>query len=136
MNAVSALKLCGLALDKSSSVDVRNFCRRTAGDHSRIALSGMQLAQRLGATEVQLAPLPGTAAVFATLAAYSGGEFDREFLLDRIDSDETGWRTIRYAIEVASDGSVKRYESAVLRIVENDLDFAESALRRVSETSQ
>ncbi len=136
MNAVSALELCGLALDKTSSADVRYFCRRTAGDNSRIALSGMQLAQRLGATEVKLVPLPGTAAVSGTLATYSGSEFDREFLLDRVGSDETSWRTIRYAIEVAADGSVKRYESAVLRLVENDLDLAETALRRVSETTQ
>ena len=95
----------------------------------------MQLAQRLGATEVKLHPLPGTAAVFATLASYSDAEFDREFLLDRIDSDETNWRTIRYAIEVATDGSVRRYENAVLHPVQNDLELAESALRRVSESS-
>jgi predicted outer membrane protein len=135
MDAVTEVKLCGLAIEKSQNADVRLLCRKASADNARTAIAGMQLAQTLGATDVKLQPSPDTPAVLDSLAQYSGREFDREFLLGQIEADENDEHTIRYAAEFALDTSVKQYENSLLPKVEKHLDSAESALRRVSEAA-
>jgi hypothetical protein len=132
-HAVSTINLCALATDRSPSADIRQMCRKASADDARIAMSGMQLAQRVGATEIQLQPLPNTPAVLEVLGKYSGHEFDRQFLLKIVELGFSEERTVRYAIEVATDAAIKHYEIAVLRLLEDHLDLAEGALRRVSE---
>jgi putative membrane protein len=134
MSAVTEVKLCSLAFAKSQSDDVRTFCRKASADHAGTAIQGMQLAQTLGDTHVKLEPSPDTSEVLDSLSQYEGHEFDRKFLLAQIEDSENDEHTIRYAAEVASNNSVKHYESAVLPKVEKDLDLAESALRNLSET--
>jgi len=134
MNVVTEVKLCGLATEKSQNGEVRSLCRSLSAENARMALAGLQLAQRLGATDVKLAPAPDTPAVLDALGQYSGKAFDREFLFAAIKNDEDGEHSMRYAVEVTTDAAVKRYLSAVLPRVETHLDLAESVLRRVSES--
>lgn len=133
MSSVAEVQLCDLAAQKTENVDVRSFCRSVANDHSRTALAGMQLAQRLGANDVKLQPSPGTPELIDTLAAYSGHAFDRALLIAQIEHHENDQETIRYAAEVAVDSSVKRYEQSVLPKVEKFLHLAEGALHSISE---
>ena len=133
MNAVSELKLCGLAVEKTQSPDIRAFCKRETADDAHTALAGMQLAQRIGASRVKLQPSPGTPQVLDSLAQSEGADFDRKFLLAQIESTENDEHSLRYEVEVATDKSVRRYEGAVLPTVEEHLDLAETALRKISE---
>lgn len=132
MGAVTEVQLCGLAIEKSQSPDVRSFCRNVATDHTRTAIAGMQLAQKLGAGEVKLQAAPGTPARIEALAQFSGHDFDRAFLLAQIEDHENDQDTIRYATEVATDSAVKRYEDGVLPKVEKFLHLAEGALNTIS----
>jgi predicted outer membrane protein len=134
-SAVSEVKLCGLAIERSRNTDVRSLCRKASADNARTAIAGMQLAQSIGATSATLQPSPAARAELDALEQYSGLDFDREFLLNQIEADENAENNLRYAAEVATDSSVKHYENAVLPRVENNLQQAESALRRVSEAA-
>jgi hypothetical protein len=109
MNAVTQVKLCGLALEKSQNADVRSLCRKASSDGARTAIAGMQLAQAIGATDAKLQPVAENA------------------------EDEE--HTLRYVVEVTTDTSVKRYESTVLPKIESHLELAESALRGVAESA-
>jgi predicted outer membrane protein len=135
MNAVTQVKLCALATEKSTNGDVKTLCRKVSTDNARTALAGMQLARTLGASEVKFEPQPDTSEVLDSLLQYSGSEFDRQFLLGQIESDETDENSVRYAAEFASDPAVHRYESGVLPSVEQHLLLAETALRRLSEAT-
>jgi len=135
MHAVTEVKLCDLAVEKSQDAGVRSLCRKAAADSARTAIQGMQLAQTIGATAAKLQPSPDTPDVLNTLEHYTGHDFDRKFLLGEIEDDEDAAHAIRYAAEVATDTSVKRYENSVLPKIENHLELAESALRGVSEAA-
>jgi predicted outer membrane protein len=135
MNAVTEVKLCGLALAKSQSSDIRTLCRRASADNARTAIQGMQLAQKIGASDAKLEPAPQTPEVLDSLAQYSGDEFDRKFIFDQIEDAENDEHSLRYAQEVATEAAVRHYEDAVLPTVEVRLDLAEAALRKMSETA-
>jgi putative membrane protein len=135
MNAVTQVKLCGLALEKSQNADVRSLCRKASSDGARTAIAGMQLAQAIGATDAKLQPVADTSAKIDALTQFSGHDFDREFLLAQIENAEDEEHTLRYVVEVTTDTSVKRYESTVLPKIESHLELAESALRGVAESA-
>jgi len=132
-NAVTEMKLCSFALEKTDRADVRFLCRKTASDNARVALTGMQLAQKLGVTDAKFEAAPWADVRIDTLSHLSGADFERQFLLGQIDAGENDLNVVRYAVEVTTNGAVKRFEWAVLPNVEDHLNLAESALRRLSE---
>jgi predicted outer membrane protein len=134
MHSVGEVKLCGLASQRSQNADVRSLCRKASADSAHAAIAGMQLAQRLGASGVKLQSSPQTSEALDALAQYSGQDFDRKFLLKEIDDGSSDEQDIRYAAEVAADTSVKSFENGVLPKIEDRVELAEGALRRMTET--
>lgn len=135
MNAMTQVKLCAYALEKTSNAEVRSLCTIASADSARTAVAGMQLAQTIGATGAKLAPSPDTPAKLDALAKFSGRDFDREFLLAQIENAEGEQDTLRYEVEVTTDESVKQYETTVLPKIERHLKLAETALLGVSEAA-
>jgi predicted outer membrane protein len=132
-SAVTEVKLCSFAMEKTARADVRFLCRKAATDNARVAITGMQLAQKLGVTDAKFEASPSADAQIDSLSQLSGPDFERRFLLDQIDAAENDMNIVRYAIEVTTNSAVKRFELAVLSSVEDRLNLAESALRRLSE---
>lgn len=132
-NAVTEVKLCSFAMEKTGRADVRFLCRKASSDNARVALTGMQLAQKLGVTDAKFEASPSVDAQIAALSQLSGVDFERQFLLNQIDAAENDMNTVRYAVEVTTNSAVKRFEWTVLPNVEDRLNLAEGALRRVSE---
>lgn len=135
MNAVTEIRLCAFALNKTGTTEIRSLCRSASSDSARTAAAGMQLAKAIGATQARLEPAAALPGLVDALAPLSGHEFDRAFLLSQIDRAEEDEHNIRYAMEVASESALKRYEGAVLSAVERHLDSAEAALTRITESA-
>jgi predicted outer membrane protein len=133
MNAVTEIRLCAFALDRSENAEVRSFCRGASSDSARTAAAGMQLAKAIGAAQARLEPAPELQQLVDSFAPLHARDFDRAFLLSQIDRAEEDEHNIRYAMEVASESSLKRYESAVLARVERDFEIAEGVLTHVME---
>jgi len=132
MSSVAQVQQCALAADKTQSPAVRSFCRSAVNDAQQTALAGLQLAKKIGASEVKFAPSPATPAVLDSLTQYSGHDFDRAFLLRQIEDHENDQEELRYAADVATNVAVKRYEDSVLPRVEKDLQLAEGTLDSIS----
>jgi predicted outer membrane protein len=132
--AVSMLSLCALAKERTTGNDVRSYCRNVSSDNERMAIAGLTVEQRLGDSGATLVPLPGTSDQLDTLGRRSGREFERELLLAQIVAGELQVRTLRYAVEFSTDGTVRSFARTALAHVQRHLDLAESTLRRVSES--
>ena len=132
MSSAAEVQQCALAADKTQNPAVRSFCRSAVNDAQQTALAGLQLAKKIGASEVKFAPSPATPAELDSLAQYSGHDFDRAFLLQQIEDHENDQEELRYATDVATNLAVKRYEDSVLPRVEKYLQLAEGTLDSVS----
>jgi len=133
MSSVAELQQCALATQKTQTPGVKSFCRSAVSAAEQTAIAGMQLAQRIGATDVKLAPSPETPALLDALTQYSGHDFDRAFLLQQIEEHENDQEELRYASDVATNTAVKRYEDSVLPRVQTNLELAEGALHNISQ---
>jgi predicted outer membrane protein len=134
IDAVTSVKLCQLAWQRSKNDDLQAYCRQSVSDDTRIAKQGVQLAARLGLSDAALLSPAQPAEVVQSLAQRSGVEFDRSFFLAQIDLDTGCESAMQYAAEFSATAPVKRFEFAVMPIIQRHLDLSEAILTRLSET--
>lgn len=130
-DSVGEMQLCELAFTKSQNADVRTFCRRTVNIHARIAISAMQLAQKIGATDATLQASPATSDELDRLSKQPASDFDRSLMIEEIENHEDEQDLLKYASAVTDDLTVKRYEQRLLPDVERSLGLAEVTLNTI-----
>ena len=76
---MAEVELAKLALDKSSSDDVKKFAQQMIDDHTKAGEELMQVASQKNVT-LPTGPDPKHAALMAKLRAMSGAEFDKMYI--------------------------------------------------------
>jgi len=133
-DAVTGVKLCQLAWQRSKNDDLQAYCRESVSNDTRIAKQGVQLAARLGLSDAELLSPAQPAVAVQTLEQRGGPEFDRLFFLAQIDLDTGCKSAMQYAAEFSATAPVKRFESGVMPIIQRQLDLSEAILTRLSES--
>jgi putative membrane protein len=135
-DSVGDVQLGKLALEKSRNASVRSFAQTLVNDHTQTFEQGMRAARTVGATEAKVQPSDEAQITLHVLSKNSGSDFDHEFLTDEISSHQNDIETIRNAVAVTTNPTLKQAEQNTLQIDEKHLRLANQALDEVTRNEQ
>ena len=123
--SATEIELGRLAQAQGVAPTVRSFGSHIAGEHARLHSRLLASAQRTG-----MVPNPATPNVSA-LAAVSGPEFDRQFIVDQVKNQREALALFQGEAQVGQDPRLRRFAWEWIRILERDLRRAEQIAARI-----
>jgi putative membrane protein len=121
---LAEIKMGHLALDKSTSADVKQFGQRLVDDHTKANDQLMTLAQQKQVT-LPTEPMKSEQKKATHLESLSGAAFDKAWTEDMVKDHKKD--VAKYAKEStqAKDADVRQYASATLPVLKTHLQMAE-----------
>jgi putative membrane protein len=123
-DSLAEVRVCQLALERSSSDDVKRFARQMIDDHNRVLQQVGQLAAKKRAT----LPQDVTAEqkeTYGKLEALSGAAFDKEFMDHNVSDHKADIKDFAEQAEKGSDPDVKAFASATLPTLQKHLEMSQ-----------
>jgi predicted outer membrane protein len=91
----------------------------------------MQVAQQIGASDVQWKPDASTQIDLTALSRYSGAEFDREYVKALIQAHQVDISTVKESQEFVTSSALKAYLQNVLAVDQRHLQMAQAAQSQI-----
>jgi putative membrane protein len=130
-DSIGDAQLGRLGLQKSKDASVRRLASAMVRDHTRTAREGMQVAQQIGASDVQWKPDASTQIDLTALSRYSGAEFDREYVKALIQAHQVDISTVKESQELVTSSALKAYLQNVLAVDQRHLQMAQAAQSQI-----
>ena len=110
---------------------MRALAQTMVRDHTRTALSGMDVARQIADEQAHLKPGDDNQIELSHLARYSGAKFDREYVSALVDAHKSDIQTAHDALEFATTPAVRAYLRTTIAVDTKHLRMAQAAQARV-----
>lgn len=121
---LAEIKMGRMALDKSSSPDVKQFGQRLIDDHTKANDQLMTLAQQKQVT-LPTEPMAKAQKEATKMAAMSGSSFDKAWIKAAVKDHKKDVAKYKMESKQAKDADVRQYASATLPVLKTHLQIAE-----------
>src|SRR5262245_45172074 len=125
------LALAKLALQKSSSPEVKNLASRIQTDHMKANDELKKIASKEG-WDLPAEPTADQKKVEQKLEKLSGAEFDREYTALMVKNHQANIPVFEREASRGSDPALKQFASSMLPTLKEHLELAQKAQRAVS----
>lgn len=124
------IRVCQLALQRSSSNDIKQFAQRMIDDHTRTDQEIQELATRKGVT------LPADVSAeqkltYDKLSALSGAGFDKEFMDHNVSDHEGDVKDFKEQADKGTDADVKAFAEKTLQMLQTHLELSKQVAAKV-----
>ena len=124
-DSLAEVQMGRIALDKSSSAQVKELAQRIIDDHTKANDQLMTIAQRKQVT-LPTAPMPKQKAEADKLQAMSGSAFDKAYARMMVKDHRKAVKLFGMESQKASDPDIKQFASATLPVLKTHLQMAEA----------
>jgi predicted outer membrane protein len=129
--ALGNQKFARLAQDKADSDTVRNFASQVLADHAQES-DGLQHAAWKENISLPTRLATKDQAAYERLSMLNGSEFDRSYMRYMVRSLTDGLQVFRHEAANGNDQVVRRFASETIPTIENHLNQARLALKKVT----
>lgn len=123
-DSLAEIQLGHIALDKSSSGQVKELAQRIIDDHTKANDQLMTIAERKQVT-LPTAPMPKQKKEADKLQAMSGTAFDQAYARTMVKDHRKAVKLFGMESQKASDPDVKQFASATLPVLKTHLQMSE-----------
>jgi Predicted outer membrane protein len=131
---LAEVELGQLAVEKSSSEDVKSFAQRMVEDHGKANEDLKQLATQKGVS-LPSEPTAKQKAKKEHLSKLSGDEFDRAYMSDMLKDHRTDIAAFEKESDSGKDSDIKKFASQALPTLRAHLKQAESVTGKIEQAS-
>ncbi len=126
---MAEVQLGQLALQKSSSDDVKQFAQRMIDDHSKLGDQMKPIAQQIG-VKIPDGPSNKDKAVMMKLQALNGDAFDKAYIKDMVKDHKTDLNEFKTEAQNGSNPAVKNAASQGSQVISQHLQMIEGIAQK------
>jgi predicted outer membrane protein len=125
-DSLAEIELCELALQKTTSDEIKAFSQRMIDEHSRM---GQAIEQIAGKKKIQLPKDISSEhkSVINALSKLSGQDFDVQFMDRNVKDHEKDIKVFKHYAEQANDADIKALAEKGVQTLKRHLDMAKEA---------
>ncbi len=131
---MAEVKLSKLAMDRSKSMEVKQFARKMVEDHHKANTELKQIADRKDlAMPMQLDDKHQK--IYDKLSGMSGADFDKEYMKTMSDDHEDTVKLLKNEMQNGQDADLRSFATKTLPVVQKHTDMAhmdENAVKKES----
>jgi putative membrane protein len=123
-DSLAEIQLGRIALDKSSSAQVKQLAQRIIDDHTKANDQLMAIAQRKQVS-LPTEPMPMQKREADSLQAMSGAAFDQAYARTMVEDHRKAIKMFGMQSQNAADGDLRQFASTTLPVLKTHLQMAE-----------
>lgn len=132
-SSIAEVKLGRLAIQRASNSEVRAFGQKMADDHSK-ANDRLKAAAANGGMTLPDTMTADGQALYEKLSHLTGAAFDRVYTRAMVKDHEEDIKEFQREAEKGTSPDIKAFAAATLQILQEHLEMARSAERKVSSS--